>query len=183
MELDASIRKFGMLSIYNGLLSYPDEIRRRVEMVDELALWDVPIPAGKVLNPADRFILEQDGQDPEGSLAWPVPGAPSELTANELRERMMFSGGEQFRDWLYALNHTDEGEIFGGLANDLAEGMIEVYENGEVDFEYGLEAKELLIMGILDGREDYPWDASEAEALVWIENRLKEMEAEGVAGG
>lgn len=179
MLLDKGIRIFGLASVGFAAETQKKEISHRFNFINEVPAWDVPIPAGVIRNPVDRFLVEEDGLDPDGPLVWPVPGTPAQMTLNELQGYMQKRGGDVLKEWVPGLNGTEDGLFACDLVNDGFKDLFEAYEGERLEFEESLLPEEKLTMALVEGAEDWPDGLSEAETLAWIQGRLEEMYLQG----
>lgn len=71
----------------------------------------IPIKAHASMSCSTRYILEEEGEDIEETMRWPIPGTPKEVTLAEYVEKAFPSIHKSIHDYYMRMRKTYEGYI------------------------------------------------------------------------
>jgi hypothetical protein len=137
------------------------------------------VPRGQsVQDPTFRFICEENGVDPDQEFFYPIDAKSGEVTLDELVKWSQGAAREDLKGWLPGVNKDGVGEMGTAFANDFVDDLISLLSDPGCEIKYQLVGAEKLVHDIIWGSEDYPYDVSYDEQVVWCENRLREINPE-----
>lgn len=183
MESGAYINSFGqeftdvehmasMLPMAAGLDGYTQHITGTLEMALGLDIWDKPMYPRRGRSPSTRYLMDEDGIDPDRREPWFLPGSPETITLTQLCEHIAKQAPNCLKDWLPPLSREKKSFVAGELINKIAYDGIPIFDGSPNIWEEKLTGLDRLIHDILDFSTDYPMDGSLEEQMNWVEKEI-----------